>query len=70
MSSVLPKLYLARHGDTAWTDSHQVVAGLRRAGFTGGRLERGDALRLNEVALPGEDYHGPGSDRRPTRSHD
>jgi glucan phosphorylase len=23
MSSVLPKLYLARHGDTAWTDSHQ-----------------------------------------------
>ena len=23
MSSVLSKLYLARHGDTAWTDSHQ-----------------------------------------------
>jgi broad specificity phosphatase PhoE len=23
MSSHLPKLYLARHGDTAWTDSHQ-----------------------------------------------
>ena len=23
MSSDLPKLYLARHGDTAWTDSHQ-----------------------------------------------
>ena len=23
MSAVLPKLYLARHGDTAWTDSHQ-----------------------------------------------
>jgi probable phosphoglycerate mutase len=23
MSSVLPKLYLARHGDTAWTNSHQ-----------------------------------------------
>ncbi len=23
MSLVLPKLYLARHGDTAWTDSHQ-----------------------------------------------
>jgi probable phosphoglycerate mutase len=23
MSSALPKLYLARHGDTAWTDSHQ-----------------------------------------------
>jgi broad specificity phosphatase PhoE len=23
MSSLLPKLYLARHGDTAWTDSHQ-----------------------------------------------
>jgi len=23
MSSGLPKLYLARHGDTAWTDSHQ-----------------------------------------------
>jgi broad specificity phosphatase PhoE len=23
MSSVLPKLFLARHGDTAWTDSHQ-----------------------------------------------
>jgi probable phosphoglycerate mutase len=23
MSSELPKLYLARHGDTAWTDSHQ-----------------------------------------------
>ena len=23
MSAALPKLYLARHGDTAWTDSHQ-----------------------------------------------
>jgi probable phosphoglycerate mutase len=23
MSTALPKLYLARHGDTAWTDSHQ-----------------------------------------------
>jgi broad specificity phosphatase PhoE len=23
MSSALPKLYLARHGDTAWTDSHR-----------------------------------------------
>src|SRR6185295_2724255 len=23
MSTSLPKLYLARHGDTAWTDSHQ-----------------------------------------------
>jgi probable phosphoglycerate mutase len=23
MSSDLPKLYLARHGDTDWTDSHQ-----------------------------------------------
>src|SRR3954447_23541870 len=23
ISSALPKLYLARHGDTAWTDSHQ-----------------------------------------------
>ena len=23
MSSPLPQLYLARHGDTAWTDSHQ-----------------------------------------------
>ena len=23
MSAGLPKLYLARHGDTAWTDSHQ-----------------------------------------------
>ena len=23
MSSDLPKLYLARHGDTTWTDSHQ-----------------------------------------------
>jgi probable phosphoglycerate mutase len=23
MSVALPKLYLARHGDTAWTDSHQ-----------------------------------------------
>jgi broad specificity phosphatase PhoE len=23
MLSVLPKLYLARHGDTAWTDSHR-----------------------------------------------
>ena len=23
MSSELPRLYLARHGDTAWTDSHQ-----------------------------------------------
>ena len=23
MPSTLPKLFLARHGDTAWTDSHQ-----------------------------------------------
>src|SRR5262245_30545000 len=23
MGSALPRLYLARHGDTAWTDSHQ-----------------------------------------------
>jgi broad specificity phosphatase PhoE len=23
MASALPRLYLARHGDTAWTDSHQ-----------------------------------------------
>src|SRR5262245_18430488 len=23
MGSAIPKLYLARHGDTAWTDSHQ-----------------------------------------------
>src|SRR4029077_12579297 len=23
MSFALPRLYLARHGDTAWTDSHQ-----------------------------------------------
>ncbi len=23
MASELPKLYLARHGDTAWTDSHR-----------------------------------------------
>ena len=23
MSLALPRLYLARHGDTAWTDSHQ-----------------------------------------------
>jgi hypothetical protein len=23
MRSDLPRLYLARHGDTAWTDSHQ-----------------------------------------------
>lgn len=23
MSTVLPKLYLARHGDTAWTDAHR-----------------------------------------------
>jgi broad specificity phosphatase PhoE len=23
MSADMPKLYLARHGDTAWTDSHQ-----------------------------------------------
>ena len=48
MSSDLPRLYLARHGDTAWTKSHQVVAGLRRAGFAGGRSERGDALRLRQ----------------------
>jgi hypothetical protein len=41
MSSDLPKLYLARHGHTAWTDSHQVVAGLRRAGFLGG-MRAGD----------------------------
>jgi hypothetical protein len=25
MSADLPKLYLARHGDTAWTDSHQAL---------------------------------------------
>ena len=23
MTPALPKLYLARHGDTVWTDSHQ-----------------------------------------------
>ena len=23
MATALPKLFLARHGDTAWTDSHQ-----------------------------------------------
>ena len=23
MSAALPQLFLARHGDTAWTDSHQ-----------------------------------------------
>jgi len=23
MSTELPRLFLARHGDTAWTDSHQ-----------------------------------------------
>ena len=27
MSSVLPNLYLARHGDTAWTDSHRHTGG-------------------------------------------
>ena len=32
MPSDLPKLYLARHGDTAWTDSHQHT----------GRCKKGD----------------------------
>jgi hypothetical protein len=27
MPSDLPKLYLARQGDTAWTDSHQHTGG-------------------------------------------
>src|SRR5262245_20369665 len=44
MSSALPTLYLARHGDTAWTDSHQ------HTGLTDLPLnERGErARRLGE----------------------
>ncbi len=49
MSSDLPKLYLARHGDTAWTDSHQHTGrtdlplnerGEEHARQLGGRLRR------------------------------
>src|SRR6184192_4312478 len=49
MSSVLPKLYLARHGDTAWTDSKQHTGrtdlplnerGEERARQLGERLQR------------------------------
>jgi probable phosphoglycerate mutase len=49
MSSVLPKLYLARHGATAWTDSH------RHTGRTDLPLnERGedDARQLGRVLAP------------------
>ena len=45
----LPKLYLARHGDTAWTDSHQ------HTGRTDLPLnERGEdrARKLGRVLLP------------------
>jgi hypothetical protein len=31
MPSDLPKFYLARHGDTAWTDSHQYTGRNRLA---------------------------------------
>ena len=49
MSSELPRLFLARHGDTAWTDSHQHTGrtdlplnarGEERAGQLGDRLRR------------------------------
>jgi len=49
MSSALPTLYLARHGDTAWTDSHQHTGrtdlplnerGEARARLFGERLKR------------------------------
>jgi broad specificity phosphatase PhoE len=49
MSSILPKLYLARHGDTAWTDSH------RHTGRTDLPLnERGEdhARQLRRVLSP------------------
>src|SRR5438477_6039630 len=49
MSTDLPKLYLARHGDTAWTDSHQ------HTGRTDLPLNaRGEehARRLGEVLRP------------------
>src|SRR6185436_7387239 len=49
MSSALPTLFLARHGDTAWTDSHQHTGrtdlplnehGEERARQMGERLKR------------------------------
>jgi broad specificity phosphatase PhoE len=49
MSSDLPKLFLARHGDTAWTDAH------RHTGRTDVPLnERGEerARQLGTVLLP------------------
>jgi probable phosphoglycerate mutase len=49
MSSALPTLYLARHGDTAWTDSH------RHTGLTDLPLnERGEgrARQLGRVLAP------------------
>src|SRR5580693_7979797 len=48
MATALPKLYLARHGDTAWTDSHQHTGrtdlplnerGIERARQLGKRLQ-------------------------------
>jgi broad specificity phosphatase PhoE len=54
MSFALPKLYLARHGDTAWTDSHQ------HTGRTDIPLnERGEehARQLGEVLSRGSFSH-------------
>ena len=46
MPSDLPKLYLARHGDTAWTDSHQ------HTGRTDLPLnDRGSSIRLGAIDL-------------------
>jgi broad specificity phosphatase PhoE len=55
MPSDLPRLFLARHGDTAWTDSRQRTGrtdlplnerGEERARLLGGRLERFSFARV------------------------
>src|SRR5438874_11131607 len=55
MSSDLPRLFLARHGDTAWTDSRQHTGrtdlplnerGEERARQIGERLQRFSFLRV------------------------
>ena len=49
MSTELPRLFVARHGDTAWTDSHQRTGrtdlplnenGVTRARLIGQQLQR------------------------------
>ena len=57
MSSDLPKLYLARHSDTAWTDSHQ------HTGRTDLPLnERGEqyARQSHRLVAPGPNRDGAG----------